>query len=264
MTPESSVDSNTADHGNNVAPTSSYYNDLSWNNIGGAYGPTADGVGLLSLVDKKLVWLRRICHTTAPSAKPFSIACDTRGALDHLKDKHRLSAQGKVPQKCSISENAIDRYYPNFNPLEFRGLLLDWIIQDDAAFRCLENPQLRDLLYNLQPTLEKRSYLPNGNTVNSYIRTGYFNSVSIVQDMINQSISKIHLSFDIGVLDVSAADCVLWYSCPFLPSGYQNILLASPTVRSPYRCCGRGRNGHEYQRTQSAAETSKTPMSNER
>ncbi|KAG6182154.1 hypothetical protein E4U27_001983, partial [Claviceps purpurea] len=97
MTPESSVDSNTADHGNNVAPTSSYYNDLSWNNIGGAYGPTADGVGLL-------VWLRRICHTTAPSAKPFSIACDTRGALDHLKDKHRLSAQGKVPQKCSISE----------------------------------------------------------------------------------------------------------------------------------------------------------------
>ncbi|KAG6310754.1 hypothetical protein E4U22_003098, partial [Claviceps purpurea] len=66
MTPESSVDSNTADHGNNVAPTPSHYNDLSWNNIRGAYGPTADGVGLFrswiwkhgwkveSLVDKKL------------------------------------------------------------------------------------------------------------------------------------------------------------------------------------------------------------------
>ncbi|KAG6244688.1 hypothetical protein E4U24_004892 [Claviceps purpurea] len=177
MTLESSVDSNTADHGNNVAPTPSHYNDLSWNNFRGAYGPTADGVGLVrswiwkhgwkveSLVDKKLVWLCRICHTIAPSVKPFSIACDTRGALDHLKDKHRLSAQGKVPQKCSISENAIDRYYPNFNPLEFRGLLLDWIIQDDTAFRCLEKPQLRDLLYYLQPTLEKRGYLPNGNTV---------------------------------------------------------------------------------------------------
>ncbi|KAG6314847.1 hypothetical protein E4U44_001636 [Claviceps purpurea] len=85
MTPESSVDSNTVDHGNNVAPTSSYYNGLTWNNIRGAYGPTADGVGL-------------------------------------------------------------------------------------------------------------RDYLPTGNTIKSYIRTGYFDSVPIVQDILSQSISKIHLS----------------------------------------------------------------------
>ncbi|KAG6279260.1 hypothetical protein E4U46_000750 [Claviceps purpurea] len=237
MTPESSVDSNTADHGNNVAPTPSHYNDLSWNNIRGAYGPTADGVGLFrswiwkhgwkveSLVDKKLVWLCRICHQLHP-------------LIDfQLKEKSLRNAVSRKPlallptPSTPSFQNAIDRYYPNFNPLEFRDLLLDWIIQDDAAFRCLEKPQLRDLLYYLQATLEKRGYLPNGNTINSYIKTGYFNSVSIVQDMINQSISKIHLSFYIGVLDVSAADW--WYSCPFLPSGYQNILLASPTVRPP-------------------------------
>ncbi|KAG6183926.1 hypothetical protein E4U10_006628 [Claviceps purpurea] len=150
MTPESSVDSNTVDHGNNVAPTSSYYNGLTWNNIRGAYGPTADGVGLVrswilkhswkveSLVDKKLFWLCRLCHPTAPSVKPFSVTCGTRGAFDHLKDKHKLLGQGK---------NAIDCYYPYSNPLEFRGLLLNWIIQDDAAFRCLEQPQFRYLLY---------------------------------------------------------------------------------------------------------------------
>ncbi|KAG5986132.1 hypothetical protein E4U52_000559 [Claviceps spartinae] len=52
-----------------LSPTSSYYNGVAWNNIQGAYGPTADGVGVVrnriwkhgwkveSLVDDKLFWL---------------------------------------------------------------------------------------------------------------------------------------------------------------------------------------------------------------
>jgi hypothetical protein len=74
------------------------------------------------------------------------------------------------------------------------------------------------MLYYLQ-------HLPTGDTINNYIRTSYFNSIIIIQDTINQSISKIHLSFDI------------WTSCQqigffgihahfYTPSGYQNILLA--------------------------------------
>ncbi|CCE34912.1 uncharacterized protein CPUR_08851 [Claviceps purpurea 20.1] len=253
-TVSTSVDSNTADldHDNDVAPTPSYYNGVTWNKIHGSYGPTADGVGMgrswvwkhgwkiESLVDNKPFWLCHICHTAAPSVKPFAVTSGTRGAIDHLKEKHKLSAEGKVTQKRSISQafgadsitpsfqSALDHYYTSFNPTEFRGLLLDWIIQDDAAFSCLESPQLRTLLYYLQPILAKRSYLPTGNTVSSYIKAGYFNSVPIVQDMINRSLSKIHLSFDIWTSRQQIGFFGIHAHFYIPSSGYQNILLALP------------------------------------
>jgi hypothetical protein len=111
-------------------------------------------------------WLCRVCHTTTPSIKPFAIGHGTRGAIDHLKDKHQLTAQGIATKKRSIAEafttptssstpsfqDAINRYYPKFNPIEFKGKLLNWIISDDEAFSCLEHPQLRDMLYYLLTT----------------------------------------------------------------------------------------------------------------
>jgi hypothetical protein len=53
------------------------------------------------------------------------------------------------------------------------------------------------MLYDLQPSLEKRGYLPTGNTINNYIGASYFNSVPIIQDIVSQSISRIRLSSNI-------------------------------------------------------------------
>ncbi|KAG6072167.1 hypothetical protein E4U15_007071, partial [Claviceps sp. LM218 group G6] len=94
-TVSTSTDSNTADHGNNVAPTSSYYNGVTWNKIYGAYGPTADSVGVVrsciwkhgwkieSLVDKKLFWkvpqkrtISEAFGTATPSTPSFQNAID--------------------------------------------------------------------------------------------------------------------------------------------------------------------------------------------
>jgi hypothetical protein len=179
---DSRVVSNVAERGDNQPSTSAYYSGLTWSKLHGSFGPTDDGVGIVrswvwkhgwkieSLKDRKQYWLCRVCHTTAPSIKPFAIGHGTRGAIDHLKDKHQLTAQGPATKKRSIAEafttpsssstpsfqDAIDRYYPKFNPTEFKGKLLNWIISDDEAFSCLEHPQLRDMLYYLQPSLENQ------------------------------------------------------------------------------------------------------------
>ena len=105
------VVSNIAEHGNNTAPVSSYYDGLSWSKIHGAFGPTDDGLGIVrswiwkhgwkveSLGERKPHWVCRACHASAPSVKPFAIGHGTKGALDHLRDRHRLSAQGTA---CNI------------------------------------------------------------------------------------------------------------------------------------------------------------------
>jgi hypothetical protein len=130
------------------------------------------------------------------------------------------------------------------NSTEFKGKLLNWIIRGDEAVSCLEHPQLRDMLYYLQPSLKKRGYLPTGNTINNYIRARYFNSVPIIQDIISQSISKIHLSFDlwtsrqqIGFFGIHAHF--------YTPSGYQNILLALPRQSGHHTGIALARTLHE-------------------
>jgi hypothetical protein len=87
------------------------------------------------------------------------------------------------------------------------------------------------MLYYLQPSLEKRGYLPTGNTINNYIRASFFNSVPIIQDIISQSISKIHLSFDIWTSRQQIGFFGI-HAHFYTPSGYQNILLALPRQSS--------------------------------
>jgi hypothetical protein len=113
---DSRVVSNVAERGNNQPSTSAYYSGLTWSKLHSSFGPTDDGVGIVrswvwkhgwkieSLEDRKQYWLCRVCHTTAPSVKPFAIGHGTRGAIDHLKDKHQLIAQGTATKKRTIAE----------------------------------------------------------------------------------------------------------------------------------------------------------------
>jgi hypothetical protein len=83
------------------------------------------------------------------------------------------------------------------------------------------------MLCDLQPSLEKRGYLPTGNTINNYIGASYFNSVPIIQDIVSQSISRIRLSSDIWMSRQQIGSFGIHVHF-YTSSGYQNILLALP------------------------------------
>jgi len=74
---------------------------------------------------------------------------------------------------------------------------LRWIITDDNAFTSLENQSLKAMLYYLQPVLDKRGYLPTHITIQKWIQSGYQTALPFIQKLLDESISKMHVSFDI-------------------------------------------------------------------
>lgn len=101
-------------------------------------------------------WLCKICHCRRSSNKHwFKSFKSTTRAGDHMKAEHRISAEGDIPQSPEHhKKRKLDQYFKGydaataaensalagFDLLEFRALLLQWVIADNIAFRKVESP----------------------------------------------------------------------------------------------------------------------------
>ncbi|THV83710.1 hypothetical protein D6D27_08165 [Aureobasidium pullulans] len=153
----------------------------------------------------------------------------------HLKSKHGIT-QEKETLKRTIAQvvaeqptftEAVNKYYTRFNPAEFRSLLITWIIHDNQAFQAVDSLRFRALLGYLQPAVERFNYMPGRITIRRWIKTGYHNSLPLIQQAIDTSQSKIHCSFDIWTSRKMVAFCGIHIH--FLYKGkYKSLLLALP------------------------------------
>lgn len=92
-------------------------------------------------------WLCKICHGRRSSKKHwFKSFKSTTRAGDHMKSEHRISAEGEIPRSPEhYKKRKLDHYLKGYDAatavensalagfklLEFRALLLQWIIADN-------------------------------------------------------------------------------------------------------------------------------------
>jgi len=119
-------------------------------------------------------WLCKICHCRrSPNKHWFKSFKSTTRAGDHMKAEHRISAEGDIPQSPEHhKKRKLDQYFTgydaatavensalaSFNLLEFRALLLQWVIGDNIAFRKVESPHLRRLISYANPRTQMPSH----------------------------------------------------------------------------------------------------------
>ncbi|KAG9516583.1 MAG: Uncharacterized protein AUREO_060260 [Aureobasidium pullulans] len=246
---DSRIQSNVADTTpSDPPPFLGYYKDVDWSRITGRWGPAPGGKGKgnSSIWDHgwriadhdtdKIHWLCRRCYVKrSHGLKPFPSSTGTTSIHAHLKSKHGIT-QEKETLKRTIAQvvaeqptftEAVNKYYTRFNPAEFRSLLITWIIHDNQAFQAVDSLRFRALLGYLQPAVERFNYMPGRITIRRWIKTGYHNSLPLIQQAIDTSQSKIHCSFDIWTSRKMVAFCGIHIH--FLYKGkYKSLLLALP------------------------------------
>src|SRR6202012_818068 len=79
---------------------------------------------------------------------------------------------------------------------KFRQLLLRWIIQCQILYSAVERTEFRDLLLYLQPSLE-RYLIRSHQTIGNWVGDEYRRAQAVVKEALQNSRSRIHLSFDI-------------------------------------------------------------------
>jgi hypothetical protein len=177
-----------------------YYSELNWNRIAPGFGPCPDGKGSSTSwvwnhgwrvqelgKSKTYCFLCRICfQKKGPLYPPQRCVNGTGGIASHLLSAHGLNKTG-TSQKRSILDvisssrasssrppvpsfnDAINDYFIQFNPSEFKALLLDYVVSENHAFSTLESPRLHKILTYLNPACKKRGCLPTHTTIASWI-----------------------------------------------------------------------------------------------
>ena len=77
----------------------------------------------------------------------------------------------------------------------FRQLLIQWIIQAQIPYSCVENAQFRDLLLYLAPSLQ-RYLVRSHSTITKWVRDDYLEARKHLKLTLATAKSKVHLSFD--------------------------------------------------------------------
>lgn len=130
-------------------------------------------------------WLCKICHGRRSSIKHcFKSFKSTTRAGDHMKAEHRISAEGEIPRSPEHhKKRKLDQYFSGydtataientalagFDLLDFRALLLQWVIADNIAFNKIESPHLRRLITYANP----RAQMPSHTSISRWISKAY-------------------------------------------------------------------------------------------
>lgn len=130
-------------------------------------------------------WFCKRCHGRRSSNKHwFRSFKSTTRAGDHMKAEHRISAEGEIPRSPEHhKKRKLDQYLKGydaataventalegFDLLEFRALLLQWIIADNIAFRKVEPPHLRRLIGYANP----RAQMPSHTSISRWVTKAY-------------------------------------------------------------------------------------------
>ena len=125
----------------------------------------------------------------------------------HLRKAHKIETKreiSEVEEEGDEEDEAIKATHSEgFRTLvtridieRFRRLLVRWIVQGQIPFSAVKLAQFRDLLICLQPGIE-RYLVRSPTTMKSWIDDEYRRARQQVKVIINASLSRIHLSFDI-------------------------------------------------------------------
>jgi hypothetical protein len=133
-----------------------------------------------------------------------------------MKAEHRISAEGEIPRSLEhYKKRKLDQYLKGydaatavensalagFNLLEFRALLLQWVIADNIAFRKVESPHLRRLINYANP----RTQMPSHISVSRWVAKAYDQQLGIVTEAMASATTKVSLSFDLWTSGTSVA-----------------------------------------------------------
>jgi hypothetical protein len=88
-----------------------------------------------------------------------------------------------------------------FNLLEFRALLLQWVIADNVAFRKVESPHLRRLISYANP----RTQMPSHTSISRWVAKAYEQQLGVVTETLASAITKVSLSVVLWTSGTSVA-----------------------------------------------------------
>jgi hypothetical protein len=164
-------------------------------------------------------WLCTECHANK-SHHPhrYSVQKGSSTAVKHLREKHGIRwGKDKVvvdsgsERSDSIELDAnipreqayLNQMARSFSRPEFMRLLMRWIVYDNVSFRQVDSPAFRDFVRYLCPCASDS--MPTANTIRDYILKSYRIYKHVVKQSIAESLSKIHISFDLWTSDNNTA-----------------------------------------------------------
>ena len=167
------------------------------------------GIYLILLPEKtKTFWL---CRQYDENHKIVLLAAaSTNSAQDHMKDTHRISDQdededsqaGNTRDVLHMQRQAARGAHIAKTKHElFRNLLIEWIVDQNVPLAAVDHESFRNLLTVLAVDVD--SFLPKSSTTVQKWLIAEFDKkkLGIKQQLHEDSISKIHLTFDMWTSD---------------------------------------------------------------
>ena len=203
----------------------SAYKGIDWKRLKGYSIPSDDsciksgvwsqGWRLWQYKKDRYQWLCKRCHLAKSGRSSlikealFMADTNTSGAIQHLKNVHRVDKNGNNIVKKRKS--AIDDYIQQpgyddatavnntlaaaFDKDQFKALLHDWVIANNVPFEQLESPRFKRLVDYLNPRAER--HIPSATTASRTVAICYDRALGIVTETLQSAITKINLSFDL-------------------------------------------------------------------
>ncbi|KAK4907172.1 hypothetical protein LTR49_023780 [Elasticomyces elasticus] len=138
---------------------------------------------------------------------------DTTPALTHLREEHGFDKAGNkvavVREPSQAALPTVNTATTTYNYVEFKRLLVCWMVYCFIAFRMVENVYFRELLTFCNAGLGKP--LPKASaTIRLWIMAEYKKQKILVKNQLHDAISNIHLSFDLWTSPNSYYHQYIW------------------------------------------------------
>jgi hypothetical protein len=118
---------------------------------------------------------------------------------EEQEEEEELLSQHESRQQSVVSSRRSQSHFSTLVTTvqveRFRQLLIQWIIQAQIPYSCVENAQFRNLLLYLAPSLQQ--YLVRSHsTITRWIKDDYLDARKHLQLVLATAKSQVHLSFD--------------------------------------------------------------------
>jgi hypothetical protein len=126
--------------------------------------------------------------------KNYNVSKATTNAVEHLREVHGIKLQLSNPVKLE-NQSTLDSIVQLFNPIVFRKLLVEWVVERRHSFNEIESPALRRIFEYLNPRSTKAFI--SANTMRADIIRYLEKSKTTIIEILHVAKSRIHLSFDL-------------------------------------------------------------------
>ncbi|SMR56166.1 unnamed protein product [Zymoseptoria tritici ST99CH_3D1] len=161
------------------------------------------GEALLCSKDSKKYYYCYHCETSGRDQELPMCNNGNTGALNHLFSRHQLDRQTGAPViakepgvKTSFTNGVVYQQLTiKHSLLDFKRLIVRWMVYCHIAFRMVENEYFRDLVNFLSSSMG--GFLPRAaSTIRGWIMEAYAEEKVKVQRELRDAVSSVHLSFD--------------------------------------------------------------------